>query len=52
MIQRHREAKAQHPTRSTLVEESASYVTPGERHIAPAGKQKGDAFLRRLDHLA
>ncbi len=52
MIQRHREGKAQHPTRSALVEESARYVIPGERHIAPAGKQKGDAFLRRLDHMA
>ncbi|WP_159075341.1 hypothetical protein [Celeribacter baekdonensis] len=52
MIQRHRETKAQHPTRSTLVEERASYVIPGERHIAPAGKKKGDAFLRRLDHMA
>ncbi len=52
MIQRHREAKAQRPTRSTLIEERTSYVIPGERHIAPAGKKKGDAFLRRLDHMA
>ncbi|NVK45275.1 MAG: hypothetical protein HWE33_03140 [Rhodobacteraceae bacterium] len=47
--QRSREKSQNNPVRMPQKSEMA-YVVPGERHVV--AREKGDAFLRRLDRMA